>query len=306
MDYQYIINTAYRLLNAIDSLSTQVEQMQGMFDDSDGAIERSLERGEKATDEGTKLIAALEQEKLKHISLAELLEGAEDLLGKNVDAWEDEEDSVKEEHWDLIKRNSEYFKRKYQREAQAIASAEIEVKHSEPAYDIRMAYMNPDGTPVIGPVSPEIEKTLAIVQVAVPRTTEPEPAPAPELRPFSIILAWNRNDPEEGTYAWSGLAESHAHAVELARREGAENSHDTHEKFGDGDDWESVWEDCAPDDHVLESVEGVNIWAALELLAALKKAEAFIRGFEDDEMQEGVNELLAEIRAAIKRGECGE
>ncbi len=32
---------------------------------------------------------------------------------------------------------------------------------------------------------------------------------------------------------------------------------------------------------------------------ALKRAERFIRGFEDDELQEGIPVLLAEVRAAI-------
>lgn len=35
---------------------------------------------------------------------------------------------------------------------------------------------------------------------------------------------------------------------------------------------------------------------------ALFRAEAFIAGFEGDELQEGVDELLAEIRAAQKGG----
>lgn len=39
-------------------------------------------------------------------------------------------------------------------------------------------------------------------------------------------------------------------------------------------------------------------------LAALAKAESFIAGFEDDESQEGIPELLAEIRGAIA-GELG-
>lgn len=34
-------------------------------------------------------------------------------------------------------------------------------------------------------------------------------------------------------------------------------------------------------------------------LAALVKAEEFIRGFEDDEMQEGITDLLAKLRSAI-------
>jgi len=41
--------------------------------------------------------------------------------------------------------------------------------------------------------------------------------------------------------------------------------------------------------------------AAPEMLAALERAEAFIAGFEDDGMQEGVTDMLAAIRAAIAR-----
>lgn len=39
------------------------------------------------------------------------------------------------------------------------------------------------------------------------------------------------------------------------------------------------------------------------MLAELRKAESFISGFEDDELQEGIAELLAGIRAAIARAE---
>jgi hypothetical protein len=35
------------------------------------------------------------------------------------------------------------------------------------------------------------------------------------------------------------------------------------------------------------------------MLAALDRAEAFISGFEDDDTQEGVTEMLAAIRAAL-------
>lgn len=41
------------------------------------------------------------------------------------------------------------------------------------------------------------------------------------------------------------------------------------------------------------------IAAAPDLLAALDRAEAFISGFEDDDTQEGVTEMLAAIRAAL-------
>lgn len=39
--------------------------------------------------------------------------------------------------------------------------------------------------------------------------------------------------------------------------------------------------------------------AAPKLLEALEAAESFIRGFEDDELQEGIDDLLAGIRTAI-------
>tara|TARA_R110000868_G_scaffold87712_5_gene245034 strand:- start:560 stop:760 length:201 start_codon:yes stop_codon:yes gene_type:complete len=41
--------------------------------------------------------------------------------------------------------------------------------------------------------------------------------------------------------------------------------------------------------------------AAPDLLAALDRAEAFIAGFEDDDTQEGVTEMLAAIRAALAK-----
>jgi hypothetical protein len=41
--------------------------------------------------------------------------------------------------------------------------------------------------------------------------------------------------------------------------------------------------------------------AALELYEALEMAEGFISGFEDDEVQEGINEKLATIRAALDK-----
>lgn len=43
------------------------------------------------------------------------------------------------------------------------------------------------------------------------------------------------------------------------------------------------------------------IAAAPELLAALELAESFMAGFEDDEVQEGINERLAAIRAVIAK-----
>lgn len=41
--------------------------------------------------------------------------------------------------------------------------------------------------------------------------------------------------------------------------------------------------------------------AAPLLLARLKEAERFIAGFKDDDLQEGINTMLAAIRAAIAK-----
>lgn len=43
--------------------------------------------------------------------------------------------------------------------------------------------------------------------------------------------------------------------------------------------------------------------AAPDLLEILQKAEFFISGFEDDDTQENINELLAEIRNSITKAE---
>lgn len=45
------------------------------------------------------------------------------------------------------------------------------------------------------------------------------------------------------------------------------------------------------------------IAASPELLVELRKAESFISGFEDDELQEGIAVLLAGIRTAIAKAE---
>ncbi len=51
----------------------------------------------------------------------------------------------------------------------------------------------------------------------------------------------------------------------------------------------------------LESDDARLIAAAPEMLAALDRAEAFIAGFEDDDTQEGIPEMLAAIRAALRK-----
>jgi len=55
----------------------------------------------------------------------------------------------------------------------------------------------------------------------------------------------------------------------------------------------------------LEFADGLDVETVLDgdpmkgAMPALRRAESFIAGFEDDPLQEGIPELLAEIRAAI-------
>ena len=60
--------------------------------------------------------------------------------------------------------------------------------------------------------------------------------------------------------------------------------------------------DCSLSEVIAEGRANYRlIVAAPELLEALQSAEAFIAGFEGDELQEGVSELLAGIRTAIAK-----
>ena len=72
-----------------------------------------------------------------------------------------------------------------------------------------------------------------------------------------------------------------------------------------GEDWRmilSVTSETGPL-YIGEAIEpdARLIAAAPDMLAALAIAEAFMSGFEDDEMQEGMAEKMAQIRAAIAK-----
>jgi type II restriction/modification system DNA methylase subunit YeeA len=56
--------------------------------------------------------------------------------------------------------------------------------------------------------------------------------------------------------------------------------------------------DCANANHPALEYRVTEI---IDVLEVLDEAEAFVRGFEGDEIQEGIDELLAKLRAAIKQ-----
>lgn len=53
--------------------------------------------------------------------------------------------------------------------------------------------------------------------------------------------------------------------------------------------------------HCYVEIDEKELVGGADMLAELRKAESFISGFEDDEMQEGIDEMLAGIRAAIAK-----
>ena len=53
--------------------------------------------------------------------------------------------------------------------------------------------------------------------------------------------------------------------------------------------------------HGVKTAAGVmEMIVSTHPISLLERAQSFIAGFEDDDMQEGVNELLADLRAALK------
>ena len=132
---------------------------------------------------------------------------------------------------------------------------------------------------------------------------------------YSILLAWGENDDEAGNYSWFGHAESLAGAERKARVDSLidnDNWPDT-----DADDrseaevlaldggafyyWvQTSGAACGP---VLDSMEGVNIWQAKELLDTLKLAQERLQ-ISSCEGEE--DEFLAKIGAEIKAAEGSE
>jgi len=126
---------------------------------------------------------------------------------------------------------------------------------------------------------------------AVPVEEAPaESSTEAQLKPYSVIVGWEQDYIEAGTYAWSGLARDEEHAEESARKAAGHN----HE--GEG-----------PDGALVEIVEGVNIWAARDLLAALKEVTNHLRDEYISPVDEPeAHEMLVRAMKAIAKAECRE
>lgn len=121
---------------------------------------------------------------------------------------------------------------------------------------------------------------------------------------FALIESWQpaRNGPDAGTAhtpgPWSADADNESDLGEFTiRTSDGDYVADVRNPYCDYDMQVAY---VASDDCRIEA-DARLIAAAPELLAELRSAESFIAGFENDELQEGVPDLLAGIRAAIAK-----
>ena len=113
---------------------------------------------------------------------------------------------------------------------------------------------------------------------------------------FSVLLAWDINDMEQGIYGCAVNADNYTVAEEKARAfmHGSGNK-DITDAYGD--------DEPVVEYEVLEIIEGANIWAAPKLLEALKLAETKLVRLSKQQGVYNTSGTLDVIRAAIAEGE---
>lgn len=120
-----------------------------------------------------------------------------------------------------------------------------------------------------------------------------------DKQPMSLIIAWDYNDHDSGSYSWSGLASDIEDALEQAKQEAIDdNGYEKDELEGQLD-------------FVILEETGVNIFAAPEMLSALKAAEEQLSVVADFDKSNGggdtdLHQCLANVRLAIAHAECRE
>lgn len=92
------------------------------------------------------------------------------------------------------------------------------------------------------------------------------------LKPWTILLAWEEDwISNSGTYGWTGIAADETDAVDKARTAGLLEQWDASDIASSSpEDLDAM----KPSTQVLFSHEGANIWAANDMLAALKECRA--------------------------------
>jgi hypothetical protein len=112
---------------------------------------------------------------------------------------------------------------------------------------------------------------------------------------YSLLMAWGQKD--EGAYSACVKADSPDEAIALARE-------DMHTVMWDGDDeYDDDLDGDVPEYEVIDIYEGANIWAADEMLTALKQALPYVQLCEGG--ADNAEDVIRCVEAAIKRGDGG-
>lgn len=127
-----------------------------------------------------------------------------------------------------------------------------------------------------------------------PPTHPAPPVTTSPLSTYSVLLAWGQED--EGEYHWSGQASSKDAAIAGARMEmwASENAEDYEEG-------EEIPAEDVPEYEIKAVEEGANIWAAPDMLEALRAALPYVEfhlGSDD-----GADAAVETIKNAIALGE---
>jgi hypothetical protein len=126
-----------------------------------------------------------------------------------------------------------------------------------------------------------------------------------EKKIYSVLLAWNMNNMEEGTYGVTVDAKDYEMAV-TAAQEAMFNTHCDEQALSEEDEAEERAEGI-PDYQVLDLHEGANIWAAPAMLGTLRKMQEFLLAYPASAFskreQDAHVTACAEVNDAIRAGE---
>lgn len=126
-----------------------------------------------------------------------------------------------------------------------------------------------------------VEVTLSAVVV------KPKP-----LKIYSLLMAWNEaNILDEGCYGTAVWAHSTEDAISRARAEMVAHRYDSAEEAEEAEDDGSGYDD-------LDITEGANIWAAPQMLEALKAAKDVLWSYDECALRLASNVIDVAIKAA--------
>ena len=128
-------------------------------------------------------------------------------------------------------------------------------------------------------------EVVIIPSAGVQPAVEPKP-----LKIYSLLMAWNAdNILDEGCYGTTVWAHSTEEAIDLARKEMVLYRYDSADHVSEDDG--SGYDD-------LDITEGANIWAAPQMLEALKAAKDVLWSYDECALRLASNVIDVAIEAA--------